>query len=99
MELAARPNQFAQTFTQKLMTYSLGRRVEYRDMPTIRAITAATSKDNYRFSSIVMAIVNSDQFRMRSKPAAPPAAAPAAKVQVASQTTVPAQAAPAAARP
>jgi hypothetical protein len=64
--LAANPNQFVQTLTEKLMTYATGRAVNFRDMPTVRAIARDTEKDNYRFSSIVMHIVNSDQFQKRS---------------------------------
>ena len=57
------PEQFVRTFTQKLMTFGLGRSMEYRDMPTIRAIVRDAAADNYRFSSLVMGIVHSDQFR------------------------------------
>jgi uncharacterized protein DUF1592/uncharacterized protein DUF1588/uncharacterized protein DUF1585/uncharacterized protein DUF1587/uncharacterized protein DUF1595 len=64
--LASNPGQFVQTITEKLMTYATGRAVSFRDMPTIRAIVRDTAKDNYRFSSIVMHIVNSDQFQKRS---------------------------------
>jgi hypothetical protein len=54
--------QFAQTFTEKLMTYGLGRSVEFSDMPAVRAIVRRAAADNYRFSSIVMGIVTSDAF-------------------------------------
>jgi hypothetical protein len=64
--LASNPGQFVQTLTEKLMTYATGRAVSYRDMPTIRGIVRDTAKDNYRFSSIVMHIINSDQFQKRS---------------------------------
>ena len=64
--LASNPNQFVQTLTEKLMTYATGRAVTFRDMPTIRAIVRDTEKDQYHFSSIVMHIVNSDQFQKRS---------------------------------
>jgi mono/diheme cytochrome c family protein len=89
--LASRPQQFAQTFIQKMMTYALGRKLDYRDMPTVRAITAKAAADNYRFSTIVNAIVASDQFRFRAKPAAPAPAKPADKVQVASAKAPPAR--------
>ena len=59
------PDQFVQTFTEKLMTYALGRTVESHDMPTVRAIVRETAKDDYRFSSIVLAIVRSAPFQMR----------------------------------
>jgi hypothetical protein len=64
--LASNPGQFVQTVTEKLMTYATGRAVSYRDMPTIRAMVRDSAKDDYRFSSIVMRIVNSDQFQKRS---------------------------------
>ena len=64
--LASNPNQFVQTLTEKLMTYATGRAVTFRDMPTIRAIVRDTQQDQYRFSSIVMHIVNGDQFQKRS---------------------------------
>jgi hypothetical protein len=64
--LAGNPNQFVQTITEKLMTYATGRAVGYRDMPTIRAIVRDSAKDNYRFSGIVMRIIESDQFQKRS---------------------------------
>lgn len=61
--LVAREDQFAETFIQNLMMYGLGRSVEYFDMPTVRKIVRDTKKDNYRFSSIVMGIVNSPEFQ------------------------------------
>ena len=64
--LASNPNQFVQTITEKLMTYATGRAVDYHDMPTIRAIVRDSAKDDYRFSAIVMRIVNSDQFQKRA---------------------------------
>ncbi len=61
--LLKHPEQFAQTFTEKLMTYALGRSVEYFDMPTIRKIVKDTKTDNYKFSSIVMGIVKTPAFQ------------------------------------
>ena len=63
--LLRRPEQFVQTATEKLMTYALGRSVEYYDMPAIRQIVRDTARDNYRFSAIVMGIVKSAPFQMR----------------------------------
>jgi hypothetical protein len=60
--LLARSDQFAQTFTEKMMMYALGREVEYFDMPTIRKIVRTTKPVNFKFSSIVMGIVNSPAF-------------------------------------
>jgi hypothetical protein len=66
--LTRRPEQFVQTLTERLMTYALGRTVEYYDMPAVRRIVRDSSRDKYRFSSIVMGIVRSDPFRMRMVP-------------------------------
>jgi mono/diheme cytochrome c family protein len=63
--LLRRPGQFAQTVTEKLLTYALGRTVEYYDMPTVRKIVREAAKDNYRFSSIVLGIAKSAPFQMR----------------------------------
>jgi hypothetical protein len=61
--LLRRPDQFVQTLTQKLMMYALGRNIEYRDMPAVRAIVRDAEKENYRFSYIVMGIAESDAFQ------------------------------------
>jgi mono/diheme cytochrome c family protein len=61
--LLRHPEQFAQTFTEKMMTYALGRGVQYYDMPTIRKIVRTAGRDNYRFSDIVMGIVTSPAFQ------------------------------------
>ena len=66
--ILARPEQFVQTFAEKLMTFGLGRGLEYYDMPTVRRIVREASADNYRFSTLVLAIINSEQFRMKSAP-------------------------------
>jgi mono/diheme cytochrome c family protein len=68
--LIRRPDQFVQTVTERLMTYALGRTIEYYDMPTVRRIVRESARDKYRFSSIVNGIVRSDPFRMRMVPAA-----------------------------
>ena len=54
-------------FTEKMMTYALGRGVEYTDMPASAAIVRDAAKDNNRFSAIVLGIVKSPQFQMRVK--------------------------------
>ena len=66
--LTKRPDQFVQTLTQKLMTYGLGRSVEYFDMPTVRKIVRDSAKDNYKFSSIVVGIVKSPAFQSQRVP-------------------------------
>jgi mono/diheme cytochrome c family protein len=60
-----RPEMFVRTFTQKLMTYGLGRGLEYHDRPLVRAIGRDAQKQNYRFSSIVLGIVRSAPFQMK----------------------------------
>ena len=59
--------QFRRSITEKLMTYAVGRRVEYYDMPVVRAIVRDAGKQNDRFSSIVLGIVRSPEFQMRMK--------------------------------
>ena len=51
--------------TQNMRAYALGRRSEYNDMTAIRKIGDATERDDYRMSSFVLGVVNSDAFRMR----------------------------------
>lgn len=63
--LLARPLPLLRTFTENLMAYSLGRRVEEYDQPTIRAIVRDAEKKNYKFSSFVMGVVNSKAFRTK----------------------------------
>jgi hypothetical protein len=58
-------NDFVRTAIEKLLTYALGRGVEYYDYPTIRSIDREAARDNYRISSLVQAIVKSAPFRMR----------------------------------
>ena len=61
--LLKHPEQFAQTFTEKMMTYALGRGVEYFDMPSVRKIVRDAKPSNYKFASIVMGIVNAPAFQ------------------------------------
>jgi len=64
--LVDRPDhQFAQAFTENLMTYALGRSLDYHDMPVVRRIVRDAAKDDYRFKSIVLGVVSSDAFRKR----------------------------------
>ena len=57
---------FLQTFTEKLMTYALGRSIEPGDMPVVRQILRDSAATDYRFSSILSGIVNSASFRLRT---------------------------------
>ena len=63
--LLARPELFVATLTENLMTFALGRGVEYYDAPAIRKIVKDAAKDDYRFSSIILGIVKSVPFQMR----------------------------------
>jgi hypothetical protein len=63
--LLGRKEQFVQAMTEGLVSYGLGREVEYRDMPTIRKIVRNAAQDDYTFKSIIYNIVTSDFFRMR----------------------------------
>jgi hypothetical protein len=59
---------FLLSFTENLMTYALGRRVEYTDMPAIRAIIRDAARNNSRMSSFVLGVVTSAPFRMAKAP-------------------------------
>jgi len=65
--LMAKPEIFAGVFAEKLMTYGLGRGLQYYDMPTVRAIIRDAGHSDYRFSSIVLGIVKSTPFQMKVK--------------------------------
>ena len=62
--LLKRRRLFVLSFTESLMTYALGRRVEHFDMPTVRAIVRAAENNNYRMSSLILGVINSPAFRM-----------------------------------
>ncbi len=59
------PIPLARTFTENLMAYALGRRVEHYDMPTVRAITEAARADGYRMSAFIRGVIDSPAFRMQ----------------------------------
>jgi hypothetical protein len=63
--LTAHPEQFVEALTENLMTFALGRSIDYRDMPTVRAIVRRAEADDYRFESLVLGVVTSDAFRKR----------------------------------
>ena len=63
--LLNRPELFVGTVTEKLMTYALGRGMEHYDAPSVRAIAREARKSDYRFSSLVMGIVQSPPFQLR----------------------------------
>ncbi len=63
--LVAQRDQFVKAVTEKLLIYSVGRQLEYFDAPAIRAIVRAAAADDYRWSSIILAIVKSPPFQLR----------------------------------
>ena len=63
--LMKRPTPVVRNFTENLMAYALGRRVEYYDGPTVRAIARSAEANNYKISSFILGVVKSDAFRMR----------------------------------
>jgi hypothetical protein len=63
--LLRRPELFAGTLTEKLLTFALGRGVEYYDAPAIRKILRESGPNGYRFSSLILGIVKSVPFQMR----------------------------------
>jgi hypothetical protein len=63
--LLRRPDVFVTTLTEKMLTYALGRGLDYHDMPAVRGIVREAAGSHYRFSSLVLSIVNSVPFQMR----------------------------------
>jgi hypothetical protein len=59
--------QFVRNMTERLLTYALGRGVEYYDMPLVRSIVREAAANNYKFSAVVLGIVKSDAFRSNTK--------------------------------
>ncbi|HEX4793529.1 MAG TPA: DUF1592 domain-containing protein [Humisphaera sp.] len=66
--LLDRPDIFVGTLTEKLFTYALGRGVEYYDAPAVRDAVRAAKASDYRFSTLIVSIVSSPQFQMRTSP-------------------------------
>ena len=63
--LLERPDDLVGTITEKLMRFALGRSLEYYDMPEVRAVVRAASEGDYRWSSIILGVVESTPFQMR----------------------------------
>ena len=63
--LLRQPNIFVGTMTEKLLTYALGRGLTYSDMPVIREIVRGASRQDYRFTSLILGVVESTPFQMR----------------------------------
>ena len=65
LALLERPELFVNTVTEKLLTYALGRGVDYYDAPAVRAIAREARGNDYRFSSLILGVVKSTPFQMR----------------------------------
>ncbi|HWP70023.1 MAG TPA: DUF1592 domain-containing protein [Gemmatimonadaceae bacterium] len=63
--LLKRPDPLLRTFTQNLMAYALGRRIEYYDHPAVRKIVSSAEAGGYRINDFIVGVVMSDAFRMR----------------------------------
>ena len=68
--LLKRPEPLLRTFTENLMAYALGRRLEYYDMPAVRRIVRQAAEEEYRISAFVVGVAGSDAFLMKAVPAA-----------------------------
>ena len=64
--LLAEPAQFVTAFTGRLMSFALGRGIEYEDMPAVRAIVRRAQRENYRFSALLLGVIESPQFQQRN---------------------------------
>ena len=63
--LLKRPLPLVRNFTENLMAYALGRRVEYYDQPAIRAIVEDAASDGYKISSLILGVAQSDAYQMK----------------------------------
>jgi hypothetical protein len=72
--LNRRSDQFTRVVAEKLLTYALGRGVEYQDMPLVRSIVRESAGNKYKFSSLVLGIVKNNVFQMNMKAATEQAA-------------------------
>jgi hypothetical protein len=68
-QLASHPETFVTSLTERLLMYSVNRRLEYFDMPQVRKVVRNAKKDNYTLASLVLGIVNTDAFRKQAPPA------------------------------
>ena len=66
--LLEKPTPLARSFAENMLAYAMGRRIEYYDQPTVRAISRAAAEEDYRMSSFVLGVVKSDPFRMMKAP-------------------------------
>jgi hypothetical protein len=68
--LLARKDQFVEAFAERLMTYALGRGLEAYDMPAVRIVRRQAAADDYRIGTVILGIIRSVPFQMRSTPPA-----------------------------
>jgi hypothetical protein len=66
--LLERQDDFVECLAEKMLTYALGRGLQYSDMPAVRQVRRETARGHYRFSALVNAVVNSVPFQMRRVP-------------------------------
>jgi hypothetical protein len=64
--LLSQPDQVATATTEKLLTYALGRGLAYYDLPAVRKIVRSSAADGYKFQSVILGVVNSVPFRMKT---------------------------------
>ena len=64
--LMKRPEPLVRTFTENLLAFAIGRRTEYYDQPTIRAISKSAAANDYRMSSFILGVIKSDAFQMKN---------------------------------
>jgi hypothetical protein len=83
--LLKRPIPLVRTFTENLMAYALGRRVESFDQPVVRAISGKAQTNDYRMSSFILGVIMSDPFRMKRADAVDPPTATAKKTTTATK--------------
>jgi hypothetical protein len=65
--LLARSDVFVTVVAEKMLTYAAGRAMRPNDMPAVRSVVRAATPDNYRFSSLILGVVRTPQFQMRTK--------------------------------
>jgi hypothetical protein len=69
--LQARRSQFVATVTEKLLSYAIGRELEYYDLPVVRRIVRDSAANDYRWSSLILGVIKSAPFQMRRSRAEP----------------------------
>jgi hypothetical protein len=77
--LVKNKSPFVLSFTESLMTYALGRRIEPDDMPAVRRVMRAAAANDYRMSAFILAVASSPTFQMNASPAPDPTAPAAAR--------------------